>query len=350
MTWSGNEWSSSRKLSASFADCSKGSLALAALNCNGAKCLPTRSGPLCAISPDRVTLENEHALAFGDGYPVARGHTLVIPRKHVARIFDLSLLEQAAIGAWLPGARVPLRPDAFTIGINDGVAAGQTVPHAHVHVIPRWNGDVLDPRGGVRWVIQTALSIGRIGSRYMVRRQSKSKPTWTDVKAKLAGFDRAGLLCLVQDLYAAHKDNQRFLHARFDLSGDPLEPYKETIDRWLWPDVLRRQDTSVAKAKKAIADYRKAVGDPAGVAELMVFYCERAAGFCDDVGNDDDGYFGALVRMFEQALAVANTLPASSRDGLIARLARVRSISRQFGYGVGEDMDFNFARCTQRKD
>jgi hypothetical protein len=146
---------------------------------------------------------------------------------------------------------------------------------------------------------------------HMVKRQSKLKPTWTDVKAKLASFDRIGLLGLVQDLYAANKDNQAFLHARFGLGADVLEPYKETIDRWLWPDVLRRQDTSVAKAKQAIADYKKAVGDPAGVAELMVFYCERAVGFCSDIVNDDDAYFGALVRMFEQALGVANTLPDS---------------------------------------
>ena len=141
----------------------------------------------------------------------------------------------------------------------------------------------------------------------MVRRQSISKRTWTDVKAKLASFDRIGLLGLVQDLYAAHKDNQAFLHARFGLGADVLEPYKATIDRWLWPDVLRRQDTSVAKAKQAIADYKKAVGDPAGLAELMVFYCERAVGFCSDIGNDDDAYFGA-------------------------------------------HLDFNFARYTQRKD
>jgi hypothetical protein len=122
------------------------------------------------------------------------------------------------------------------------------------------------------------------------------------------------------------------------------------MDRWLWPDVLRRQDTSAAKAKQAIANYKKAVGDPAGLAELMVFYCERAAGFCDDIVNDDDAYYGALVRMFEQALAVVNTLPASDRTGLIDRLDRVRSIGQKFGYGVGEDMDFNFARYTRQKD
>jgi hypothetical protein len=172
-------------------------------------------------------------------------------------------------------------------------------------------------------------------------KQSKSQPTWTGVKAKLADFDRTGLLALIQDLYAAHKDNQTFLHARFGL-GDVLKPYKETIDRWLWPDLFRNQGTSVAKAKQAIADYKKAVGEPGGLAELMVFYCEQAAGFYDEFGNDDESSFNALVRMFEQALIVANTLPAGVRGALIARLERVRLIGHNFGYGVGDDMDSIF--------
>jgi hypothetical protein len=80
----------------------------------------------------------------------------------------------------------------------------------------------------------------------MAKHKSKSQPTWTDVKAKLGDFDRAALLCVIQSLYAAHKDNQTFLHARFGLGEDVLEPYKRTIDRWLWPDVFRRQDASVS--------------------------------------------------------------------------------------------------------
>ena len=138
----------------------------------------------------------------------------------------------------------------------------------------------------------------------MAKRKSKSQPTWTDVKAKLADFDRAGLLGLIQSLYSAHKDNQTFLHARFGLGEDMLEPYKKIIDRWLWPDVLRRQDTSVSQAKRAISDYKKAVGDPEGLAELMVFYCEQAAGFCSDVANDDEWILrctGAHVRAGPQA-------------------------------------------------
>jgi len=173
----------------------------------------------------------------------------------------------------------------------------------------------------------------------MSKRQLRAQPTWTDVKAKLAGFDRLGLLGLIQDLYAAHKDNRTFLHARFGLGQDVLAPYKDALDRWLWPDALRNQDASVMKAKQAISSYRKAVGDPAGLAELMVFYCERAAGFCSDIGYQDDAYFDALVSMFGQALKTIARLSASDRNALIARLDRVRVISHNFGYGVGDYMD-----------
>jgi hypothetical protein len=179
------------------------------------------------------------------------------------------------------------------------------------------------------------------------KRQSKSHPTWTDVKTKLEDFDRAALLGLIQSLYTANKDNQTFLHARFGVGGDVLEPYKKIIDRWLWPDVLRRQDTSVSQAKRAISDYKKAVGDPDGLAELMVFYCEQAAGFCSDICTDDEGYFDALVRMFEQTLKFADGLSVDRRRDLVSRLDRVRTISHKFGYGVGDDMDFLLSKYTR---
>jgi hypothetical protein len=173
----------------------------------------------------------------------------------------------------------------------------------------------------------------------MARRKPRAQPNWTDVKAKLAGFDRLGLLGLIQDLYAAHKDNRTFLHARFGLGQDVLAPYKKALDRWLWPDVLGNQDASVVKAKQAISSYRKAVGEPSGHAELMVFYFERAAGFCSDIGYQADGYFDALVSMFGQALKIIARLSASDRNALIARLDSVRVISHNFGYSVGDNMD-----------
>jgi diadenosine tetraphosphate (Ap4A) HIT family hydrolase len=97
------------------------------------------------------------AASFPDAFPVSPGHTLVVPTRHVSDFFDLDADEQRAV--WQQVAEVRQRlaeefaPAGFNVGLNAGSAAGQTVPHAHVHVIPRYDGDVPDPRGGVRWVI-----------------------------------------------------------------------------------------------------------------------------------------------------------------------------------------------------
>src|SRR5450755_4587348 len=176
------------------------------------------------------------------------------------------------------------------------------------------------PRARPRWVESKRL---------WAKQQSKSKPTWAEVKAKLAGFDRAALLDLFHSLYAAHKNNQAFLHARLGLGEDTLEPFKKTIHRWLRPDLSRRQDVSIAKAKRAISDYKKALGDPEGVAELMVFYCEQAVGFYSEVTYDDAGYLDALVRMFERALHTTGSLPANVQTSLIERLDTVRNYERR---------------------
>ena len=103
------------------------------------------------------TVAWDAAVAFPDGYPITPGHTLVVPRTHVADLFDLAPPDLAAVWRLVAYVRDVLtvreRPDGFTVGVNVGAAAGQTVPHAHVHVVPRRWGDVADPRGGVRWVV-----------------------------------------------------------------------------------------------------------------------------------------------------------------------------------------------------
>lgn len=114
--------------------------------------------PFCTIIAEAKHREaNDHAVALPDAYPVSHGHTLVVPRRHVESLSRLADSERGAVWALVEAARARLaaeeRPDGFNIGINDGAAAGQTVPHAHVHVIPRYVGDVPDPRGGIRWVI-----------------------------------------------------------------------------------------------------------------------------------------------------------------------------------------------------
>ena len=95
-------------------------------------------------------------MVIRDGFPVSPGHTLVIPRRHVGSLFDLETRERDALFDLLAAARRDLEselgPAGYNIGINDGPAAGQTVPHLHVHLIPRFAGDRADPRGGVRWI------------------------------------------------------------------------------------------------------------------------------------------------------------------------------------------------------
>ena len=113
--------------------------------------------PFCRLEQYRILLENEFAAALHDGFPIADGHTLVVPKRHVAGLFDLSDEEQAAVWRLVAMVRAKLmaelKPDGFNIGVNDGTTAGQTILHAHVHVIPRRLGDSDDPRGGIRWIL-----------------------------------------------------------------------------------------------------------------------------------------------------------------------------------------------------
>ena len=116
-----------------------------------------RPCPFCFPRAGAVVREAPLVLAVTDGFPVSEGHTLVVPRRHVASIFDLREDERAAIWVMVGEIRselaARLAPQGFNVGLNDGRAAGQTVMHAHVHLIPRFDGDVPDPRGGVRWVV-----------------------------------------------------------------------------------------------------------------------------------------------------------------------------------------------------
>lgn len=111
----------------------------------------------CNLPPIRIAVQNELALVFDDAYPVSPGHCLVIPRRHVSSWFEITSQEQIAMLELLVLARQRVEqthhPSGYNIGINDGPAAGQTVPHLHMHLIPRYLGDQFDPRGGVRLVI-----------------------------------------------------------------------------------------------------------------------------------------------------------------------------------------------------
>lgn len=170
-------------------------------------------------------------------------------------------------------------------------------------------------------------------------KDKSASPTWADVKAFLLTFDRAGLQGLVQDLYAASKDNQAFLHARFGLGADQLGPYKATISRWINPDLMKNQPVSISKAKKAIADYEKAIGRPEDLAELSIFFCEEAFSFVEECSFSDERYFVALIRMYDRSVNRILSLPRAACRAYVERLDKLRTRAKRVGWGVEDELN-----------
>ena len=172
-----------------------------------------------------------------------------------------------------------------------------------------------------------------------VVRSKNVSPTWSDVRTVLLDFDRADLRGLVQDLYTASKDNQAFLHARLGLGHDQLRPFKASISRWISPDLMKGQPISISKAKKAIADYKKAIGRPNGMAEPSLFYCEEAIGFVESCSLEDESYFAALIRMYGRSLEFVSSLPPAERTIYLERLDKLRARGRNVGWAVEEEFN-----------
>lgn len=118
---------------------------------------PPKPCPFCKLDPNRILAEDTLTVIYRDGFPVSPGHTVIIPRRHVATLFEATREEQVALLDALAQAKSLIdrqhRPDGYNIGINHGQTGGQSVPHLHIHLIPRYRGDKEDPRGGVRWVL-----------------------------------------------------------------------------------------------------------------------------------------------------------------------------------------------------
>ena len=116
----------------------------------------SQESPFYPLETEGIILEGENCVAFYDRYPVNEGHALVIPCEPVLSLYELDDCMQAELWDMVRQVRTILKekfnPDGFNIGINDGASAGQTIPHIHIHLIPRYNGDIEDPRGGIRWI------------------------------------------------------------------------------------------------------------------------------------------------------------------------------------------------------
>jgi len=103
-----------------------------------------------------MIFQDDLVMTIRDDFPVSQGHTLIIPKRHIISFFETTEAEQMALLHALQVAQKDLNqqyaPDGYNIGINDGVVAGQTVMHLHIHLIPRYQGDCPNPRGGIRWI------------------------------------------------------------------------------------------------------------------------------------------------------------------------------------------------------
>jgi superfamily II DNA or RNA helicase/diadenosine tetraphosphate (Ap4A) HIT family hydrolase/HKD family nuclease len=141
---------------------------------------------------------NRSAFAIADGYPVAAGHSLVVPRRLVTSWWELAEGERSDVWALVDDVRTILdarhAPDAYNVGFNAGTAAGQTVEHFHLHVIPRYEGDVVDPRGGIRWVIPERAN-------YLVERSGLSAQVRLIDGADERSLKLELLRCLINDAF-----------------------------------------------------------------------------------------------------------------------------------------------------
>ncbi len=139
---------------------------------------------------------------------------------------------------------------------------------------------------------------------------------------------------LVGDLYALRKGNQDFLHARFLKDASTLVPYKETIEHYISSAEPWKNPVKISLARKAISDYRKAVGDPEGLAELMLFYVECGASFTLEFGDIDETFYYSVVRVFSDGLKMLKRCEQDVVDKLLPRFKGTVHLAADMGWGL----------------
>ncbi|MEO8630011.1 MAG: HIT family protein [Betaproteobacteria bacterium] len=251
--------------------------------------------PFCDVQPPRILHHEGDAIVFRDAHPVSPGHTLIVPRRHVRSLFEATNKEVSDLMHGLRWARSNLEtihsPDGYNVGINDGEAAGQTVMHLHVRLMPRYRGDQADPRGGVRWLFPKNAA-------YWEQMTDATEPTAEDQLAFLGNLQR---ILEEGDFTATYK--YALLIALADLSverpagedGTVVLPVLDLAERII--ELYWRQATPFREAGVLLQEYGPAsVGGPldfrspfscryatnptrtSTLARASAQYAERAAG------------------------------------------------------------------------
>ena len=178
--------------------------------------------------------------------------------------------------------------------------------------------------------------------RMMLTKKKPASPAWSDVKSVVADLDKKQLVELVRDLYRLSKQNQTFLAARFALGEDPLAPYKKTIRDCMYPDVMKDKPVQIAKAKRAISDYSKAVGDPVGEAELMTLFVECGNSFTVEYGDIDEDFYNALNLMYRRTIEKVLSLTEAQHGSFKERLREIMESSSGIGWGYHDELCHDF--------
>lgn len=185
-------------------------------------------------------------------------------------------------------------------------------------------------------------------------KKKRTTQSWKDIRSALKEATHKELLNLIGDLYAVRKENQSFLHARFTKDENALAPYKDTIEEYVSPAEPWKQPVKLSLAKKAISDYRKASGDPEGLAELMLFYAECGINFTIDFGDIDEAFYNSVEGVFYDGLKMLSKCGADTTNKLLPRFVKAVQSTEGMGWGFHDDLceslEFHYPDAQQVND
>ena len=182
------------------------------------------------------------------------------------------------------------------------------------------------------------ICLRKENKKVMRGKKTKRIATWSDVKKTISNFGHTELLNLITDLYHLSSDNKNFLQTRFSLVEDPLSPYKKIIKDCLYPDVMHDKPLSIAKAKKAISQYEKAIGETKGLVELMIYFVECGNSFTVDYGDINEDFYLALFRMYDKAIDTLFSLDEDTIQAYQPLFRKIMESSSGIGWGYHDDL------------
>jgi hypothetical protein len=185
-----------------------------------------------------------------------------------------------------------------------------------------------------------------IGSRITMASKKSPARSWKNIRSALNQSDRKELLKLVGDLYALRKENQDFLFSRYLKDDSNLASYKKTIENHISPAEPWKTPVKISLARRAIRDYKKAIGDPKGLAELMLFYAECGFNYTIELGDIDEAFYNSIVSVYRDGLVMLNQCDQNVIDELLPHFKSVFESSYDLGWGLydalREDLEFYF--------